>query len=493
MSKGINEIKIKSFDDLMNLIRGKDERTKQDLRKNFIFRGLSNVENELIPSSLRKNNLNQLKINEFIEPDYKFKVAISKTTAKDNNLTYKEHDYDKDNVVILFDKYGTPTDSKNSDFKAPENKLQIERELYILMKFLNYADKSGLKVNAEGFSRYLLHHKNNEPIDESISDYNEIISLAQHYGLPTKALDWSYDYKVALYFAVKDILINPKSDDGVLWALNYKLVENQESNDDEYFVNLQIHRPEYNTNPNLNAQKGLFTYLEEYVENYDKPLDKIISNELDQNLEDRPYSTFDRTKTTTLPTNITKENIIFYKFIIPKEIKLEILKELYLDGYSEEYLFPGYSGVTQSIINRIKLKQLSNDSKILKKNILLNVDWDLDKVENKEKIYEFTICDFDCEIDKIFIYQNNEVSGYFTGNEIIYDSSKTLWNNFGKYSGMNEREFRESYNDSALSAIRINDLHLFRYPIKLKNFELNENFCYIEENDENLNYLLNFL
>ena len=60
--------------------------------------------------------------------------------------------------------------------------------------------------------------------------------------------------------------------------MNYKLIENQELNDSDYYVNLQIYRPEYNTNPNLNAQKGLFTYLERYVENYDKPLDKIISH-----------------------------------------------------------------------------------------------------------------------------------------------------------------------------------------------------------------------
>lgn len=356
------------------------------------------------------------------------------------------------------------------------------------MKFLNFADKSGLKVNAEGFSRHLLHYKNKEPLDNFISsDIDELISLAQHYGLPTKALDWSYDYKVSLYFAVKDILVNSKSNDGVLWALNYKLVENHESNDDKYQVNLIIHRPEYNTNPNLNAQKGLFTYLERYVENYDMPLDKLISSELSQSLKDRPISHYYDAKITTIPTNITKNDKIFYKFIIPKEIKHEILKELYLEGYSEEYLFPGYDGVTKSIINRIKLKNLLNETKTSKKNILLNVDWDMDKV-NKEKLYEFVEHNFDCEIDKIFICQDNEVLGYFIGNEIIKDSSENLWTKFGYQSGLSESEFK----DSVSSAVRINDLHLFEYPIKLHDFELDKNFCYIEKDDENLNFLLNF-
>ena len=299
-------------------------------------------------------------------------------------------------------------------------------------------------------------------------------------------MDWSYDYKVSLYFAVKDTLLNKKSNDGVLWALNYKLIENREFDDIDYRINLQIYRPEYNTNPNLNAQKGLFTYLNEYIGDYDKPLDKIISSELSKTIEERPKDENFFGKLITVPINLTSEDIIFYKFIIPKEIKPQILKELYLDGYSEEYLFPGYDGVTQSVINRIKLNNLLNETEALKKNILLNVDWDIDKVN--KKLYEFVECDFDCEIDKIFIYQDNKVLGYFIGNEIIKDSSENLWIKFGEHSGLSKSEFKHSTS----SAVRINDLHLFDYPIKLHNFELDNDFCYIEKYDENLNFLLNF-
>lgn len=52
----------------------------------------------------------------------------------------------------------------------------------------------------------------------------------------------------------------------------------------------------------------------------------------------------------------------FYKFIIPEELKPEILNELYKEGYYEEYLFPGYDGVTQSVKNRINLDKLLNKS-----------------------------------------------------------------------------------------------------------------------------------
>jgi type I restriction enzyme M protein len=47
------------------------------------------------------------------------------------------------------------------------------------------------------------------------SDNWEILSLAQHHGLPTRLLDWSLNPLISLYFAVE---ANPESD-GMLYAL----------------------------------------------------------------------------------------------------------------------------------------------------------------------------------------------------------------------------------------------------------------------------------
>lgn len=492
LKNGINEIEIESYDELINIIYGKHEKNKIDLRKNFVFRGLSDVKYELIPSSLRKDKLNQLEIDEIIENDKKFWIEVSENEKKENKLDCYEYSLEK-KFYIEVDKYGNPTSNKNAKYHVAKNELQNEKEVYILQKFFNYADKCGLKVNANNFTRELIHPLSpiRPELNEIFYDYPEIISLAQHYGLPTKALDWSYDYKVSLYFAVKDVLSNSNTQDCVLWALNYKLFENKLTNN-EYIINLNLYRPEYNTNPNLTAQKGLFTFLNHYVGNYESPLDEIISEELKYDLSERIKGENYNRHIITVPPNLTPNDTILYKLIIPKELKAKILNELYLEGYSEEYLFPGYDGVSKHVINEVKLKNLLKNSKLLKKNILLYVNWNLDEVKNKEKLYEFIPYNFECEIDKIFIYQNQEVIGYFKGNEIIKDTGENLWDNFGKLSGISQTEFNENFKECNCFAIRINDLHLFKYHVKLCEFKLENDFCYIEEDNENLNFLLNF-
>lgn len=82
LKDGINEIEIESYDELVNIIHGKHEENKMDLRENFVFRGLSDVKYELIPSSLRKDKLNQLEIDEIIETDKKFVLKLVRMKLK---------------------------------------------------------------------------------------------------------------------------------------------------------------------------------------------------------------------------------------------------------------------------------------------------------------------------------------------------------------------------------------------------------------------------
>ena len=66
----------------------------------------------------------------------------------------------------------------------------------------------------------------------------------------------------------------------------------------------------------------------------------------------------------------TEEELVI-EVIIPEDEKPNILKELYSEGYSEEYLFPGYNGVSQTIENRVKLDKLIKTKELIKKYRLM--------------------------------------------------------------------------------------------------------------------------
>lgn len=114
------------------------------------------------------------------------------------------------------------------------------------------------------------------------NDFDWLI-LMQHYGVPTRLLDWSESSLVSLYFAVTADSKSSKSKDGALWVLNPgKLNENTNAindpyipafEEDEYMADFQTIKYDTNTNaglmpiaaiatrnnPRIQAQLGTFT------------------------------------------------------------------------------------------------------------------------------------------------------------------------------------------------------------------------------------------
>ena len=376
----IEKIEINSYDELVKIIQGKTD-CCEDLRDKFIFRGVENENFKLIPSALRDDN----NLNNFVDEDFKKTLQVSYNHAVENGLLFDENkDMPGGFSFISVDKEGNTIDG-HYPYASTVEEFQYYKEIRVLMNFFDRGDKVGLKIPTNQDIRKLLDH------DDKLEDkyrfywpnpnYFELISLAQHYGVPTRALDWTYDYKVALYFAVKNILnndylCNEKPTNAVLWAFNYKSIEIDCLLSKNNPFAIKHYRPEYNSNPNLNAQKGLFTFVMNDLTHISKePFDKFVAEILSRADE------FD----------VINGEKAFYKFIIPEDVKPEILNELYLEGYSEEYLFPGYSGVTKSIENRVRLdKLLLKRINCNKKNVLLVMDKNkIEKIKTGEKLYEF--------------------------------------------------------------------------------------------------------
>lgn len=352
----IEKIDIDSYEKLVKTIKGKTSKC-DDLRNKFIFRGVEDSTFKLIPSALRGS-----KLNGYVNEDFKLTLRVLKEEALEYGFEVNDESADE-YASIPINKYFEKIDDESSELIFSKSEFQFRKELDALLNFLNYADKVGLKIPAEQDIRKLMERNIGKTFDYKTlwpkSDFYETISLAQHYGVPTRALDWSYDYNVALYFALKNILdddyLNAEKtpSEGVLWAYDYRYFErNHYYHGDEIFP-IQYYRPEYNTNPNLNAQKGLFTFIVDRIgEISDKSFNKFITDNLLNKSHD-----FEKFRNSN-QTDILDDEKIFYKFLISEEAKPNILNELYLEGYSEEYLFPGYNGVVLAIENKIKLDQI---------------------------------------------------------------------------------------------------------------------------------------
>lgn len=341
----VEEITIEGVEDLFDYITGR--KNIPDLREDFIFRGVKSSKHELIPSSLRK--------------DYSLR--------KDNNGETIDG-YFPSGLVCNHD--------SNPDYNNYERFISfIVQDKKVLFEFLDRADKQGFKIPIplkfrENFNNQVLKVDSNTDLVWPEYDYFDAISLAQHYGIPTCALDWSRNYKVALYFATIGILEEKyKNKDCVLWAFNYKFANSggisnyTNSMGEEVNVNFPVvYRPAYSDNRNLCAQEGLFTFIiQEFGRYSNKPLDQFVYKALDKHsfINEEGLKSFQMSDDSIVVLNDNEK--VFYKFIIPQDLKAEILNDLYKEGYTEERIFPGYDSIAKSIENKIKLDKLLDGKK----------------------------------------------------------------------------------------------------------------------------------
>ena len=166
-------------------------------------------------------------------------------------------------------------------------------------------------------------------------DFSSWLFLMQHYGLPTRLLDWSESPLVALYFAVH----NRKHDkeEGVLWGLNpikLNLLESREQR--IYLATNKFAKPiftaAFTLHKEANSIKNCSVQTDEFdirhmvqlsvftIHGRGNPLEELYANEG-----------------------------FLYKIVIPAEAKRTLRRSLRLLGVSESSIFPDLEHLAKDI------------------------------------------------------------------------------------------------------------------------------------------------
>ena len=196
----------------------------------------------------------------------------------------------------------------------------VELERHILRNFRKYAHRNVVE-------RDLLWHW---------------LSVAQHHGLPTRLLDWTYSPFIAAHFATANI---DKFDaDGAIWAVNY--VKAHELLPERLRFQLRNEGANVFTVEMLSESVKSLRELSELSEEgfvvfFEPPsIDDRIVNQF------ALFSLMSKS-TATLDAWLSDHPEIWRQVVIPAELKWEIRDKLDQGNITERVLFPGLDGLSR--------------------------------------------------------------------------------------------------------------------------------------------------
>lgn len=193
-------------------------------------------------------------------------------------------------------------------------------------------------------------------------EFLPIMALAQHYGFPTRLLDWSGDALASAYFAASRGMKYLKHADRKIgvWQTNSSLLRRTEMpfNDGESATSMHIAVVDapYAGNPNLSAQKGRFTLVTEKSNQFNETGN--VRKSLDQIFKDicMECDSLGKESLLFLPDDF-QSSTAFVKHTLPVSESADLLNRLYQLGYKATRLYPGYAACYQTVEELLKIRE----------------------------------------------------------------------------------------------------------------------------------------
>jgi hypothetical protein len=195
-----------------------------------------------------------------------------------------------------------------------------ERERHLIRNFRKYAHRSFVG-------------------DESLWNW---LALAQHHGLPTRLLDWTYSPYVALHFVTEDLACF--NEDGEVWCVNF----------------VETNRELPKAMRKLLEEEGsdvftghMISQVAESLEAFDKLSDKPFVAFLEPpSVDDRIVIQSALFSVMSSPRAVLHEWFAehegaYRRIIVPAGLKWEVRDKLDQANISERVLFPGLDGLSR--------------------------------------------------------------------------------------------------------------------------------------------------